>query len=71
MNKIIKPIIAGLLFILITTSCEFNNEEELYGKEMDAPTEVSELFDRHIAHYTNELCDNGMPHAGWICKRYV
>ena len=41
MNKIIRTITAGFLFILVTSSCEFNNEEELYGKEIDAPTEVS------------------------------
>ncbi len=41
MNKIIRTITAGFLFISVTTSCEFHNEEELYGKEIDAPTQVS------------------------------
>lgn len=41
MNKIIRTITAGFLFILATSSCEFNNEEELYGKETEPPAEVS------------------------------
>lgn len=41
MNKISRAFAAGFLFILVTTSCEFNNEEELYGKEIEPPAEVS------------------------------
>lgn len=41
MNKITRALTAGSLFMLVTTSCEFNNEEELYGNEIIIPTEVS------------------------------
>ena len=41
MNKTIRAFYAGFLFILVTTSCEFNNAQELYGNEIDVPTEVS------------------------------
>ena len=41
MNKKLKAFFAGFLFILITTSCEFNNEEDLYGEKIEPPAEVS------------------------------
>lgn len=41
MNKTIRTITAGCLFIIVTTSCEYNSEEELYGEEIDNITEVS------------------------------
>ena len=41
MNKIQKSLSLGFLIILITTSCEFNSEEDLYGAIVDPPTEVS------------------------------
>ncbi|MGQ1785290.1 MULTISPECIES: c-type cytochrome [unclassified Saccharicrinis] len=41
MNKIIKVFTTGFLLILVTSSCEFNNEEELYGIKIVEPTEVS------------------------------
>ena len=34
-------ITAGCLFIFVTTSCEYNSEEELYGEAIDPTTEVS------------------------------
>jgi hypothetical protein len=41
MNKLIRTITTAFLFILTTTSCVFNNEEELYGEEIVPPAEVS------------------------------
>jgi hypothetical protein len=41
MNKIIRALTAGFLFILASTSCVFNSEEELYGPEPEPPVEVS------------------------------
>lgn len=41
MNKIIRTFTAGLLYIIVATSCEFNSEEELYGPEPEPPVEVS------------------------------
>lgn len=41
MNKILKIFTASLLISLVSTSCEFNSEEELYGPEPEPPVEVS------------------------------
>lgn len=54
MNKILKTFAAGLFVVVVSTSCEFNSEEELYGPEPEPPVEVS--YSAHIEPIIQMSC---------------
>ncbi len=54
MNKTLRICTSGFLFILVTTSCVFNSEEELYGPKPEPPEEVS--YSAHVEPIINMSC---------------